>query len=398
MSDATRRPGRTPLRTVLDRLDPQAAQAGAPPYIYRPVELQGRAAAGVLERLRALAWVGTPAVIAVASRVWSAFWMMALIPAVHTARGLPFAIWDAIWYFGVVKNGYHGHAVRGAHDFAFFPAWPALIKLGSLTGLHPALVGTVLANLLFVAAAILTWRVLDLRLGGTVATGGLLLLSFAPSAYVFSMAYSEPLFLLATAAYFLASNTSARRGLFAGLAMLTRIAGAAVAASALVQFVFGPRPGRRTAFLVMLATSLVFGIWWMFIAYLTHRFTGFLSGSPAWVHGGTGLERLVEAVRRPTIQRVGWIAFFVIVGLGALALLRVDRELAVFSIAAIALAFLPGGLVPSMPRYALAAFPAFAGLALLFGRRGTWAIAGCFALAQIAFVAWMIALPGGQAP
>lgn len=397
MSDLTRRPGRVGLRAMLDRLDAQSAQSETPPYVYRPARVRPAPATRAIDGVRGLAWAGTPAAIAVASRAWSALWLLWLNPA-HTTRGLPFVIWDGDWYLGIVKSGYHGDLVRRAHDFAFFPAWPALIKLGSLTGVHAALVGTVLANLLFVAAAILIWRALDLRLGSTVATGGVLLLAFAPPAYVFTMAYSEPLFLLSAGAYFLASASSARRGLFAGLAMLTRIAGAAIAASALVQLVFGPRPNRRAALLTLLATGLAFAIWWLFIAILTHRFAGFLSGSPAWVHGGNGAARLITALHRPTPQRMAWIGFFVLVALGALALLRVDRELAVFSLAALALGFLPGGLVPSLPRYALAAFPAFAGLALRFGRRGTWALAGCFALGQIAFIAWMIAVPYGQAP
>ena len=46
------------------------------------------------------------------------------------------------------------------------------------------------------------------------------------------------------------------------------------------------------------------------------------------------------------------------------ALARRDRELSLYALACLAMTLLPGGLVSSSPRYALSAFPAFAGLAV----------------------------------
>jgi len=346
-------------------------------------------------------WFAVPVAIAVASRVYSSVVLGVLASLPGMRGGLP-GVWDAAWYIRIAEGGYHGGVVHGGHDFAFFPSWPLLVKVASLGVLPLDVTGAVVANILFVVAAALIWRVLAERLGDAAATGGIALLAFAPPAYVFSLPYSEPLFLLASAAYFLAGPESRWRLPLAALTMLTRIAGAAVVASALTRAATSHGRARWAALAAAAAGCLAFAIWWGFIALLTRQFTGFLHGSPSWAHADSGLARIVAAVRQPSVARLAWLAFLGIVGLGAIRLLPIDRELAVFSIVALALALLPGGTVNSMPRYALSAFPAFAGLALLaqrLDRRLVLALAVAFALAQIAFAAWiMAAAPRGVAP
>jgi len=75
---------------------------------------------------------------------------------------------------------------------------------------------------------------------------------------------------------------------------------------------------------------------------------------------------------------------------GAVLVLRRDRELGIFALGVLALTLLPGGLVSSTPRYAISAFPAFAGLAL--AARGRWSSLALVAsaLAQALFVYWVV--------
>ncbi len=346
-------------------------------------------------------WLLLPAAIALASRLYSVA-VLSTLSSLPATRPNLLTVWDATWYLGIAETGYHGGVVRGGHDFAFFPAWPFVIKVGSLGVFPLAETGAVLANGLFVAALVLIWRVLADRLDAATATTGIVLLAFAPSAYVFSLPYSEPLFLLAAGSYFLAPSNSRWRVPAASLAMFTRIAGAGLAASALVR-AMTTRGRERVASLVAAASGgLAFAIWWLFIALLTQRPTGFLLGSPSWAHGGSGLMRIAVALVHPNLARLAWLGFVALVVVGAVALVRRDRELAVFSLAVLALSLLPGGLVNSMPRYALSAFPAFGGLAIVLGRfdrRLVWVVAVLFALAQIAFAALVLAAPPrGVAP
>lgn len=346
-------------------------------------------------------WFLLPVAIALASRLYSVAVLSALSSLPGMRPGLP-TVWDAVWYVGIAETGYHGGVVRGGHDFAFFPAWPLLMKVGSL-GLFPLpATGAILATVCFVVAAVVVWRVLADRLDAPAATAGVVLLAFAPSAYVFSLPYSEPLFLLAAGGYFLARSESRWRMAAAALAMFTRIAGAGLVASALVRASTTRGRERTAAIAAAAAGCLAFAIWWGFIAVLTQQLTGFLLGSPSWARGGSGLSRIVVALLHPNLARLAWLGFVALVVVGALALFRRDRELAVFAAVVLALSLLPGGTVNSMPRYALSAFPAFAGLALVlqrFDRRLVWLAAALFALGQIAFAALVLAAPPrGVAP
>jgi len=346
-------------------------------------------------------WFLLPAAIALASRLYSIA-VLLVLDALPGMRPHLLMVWDAAWYVRIAEAGYHGGVVHGGHDFAFFPAWPLLIKLGSLGVFPLSLTGAVLANVCFVAAAVLIWRVLADRLGEAVATAALLLLAFAPSAYVFSLPYSEPLFLLAAGSYFFARPESRWRLPAAALAMVTRIAGIGLVASALVRAATSQGRGRLDALGAAAAGCLAFAIWWSFIALLTGQFTGFLLGSPTWAGGGSGLTRIGVALTHPNLARLAWLGFTGLVAVGAALLFRRDRELAVFGAVVLALSLLPGGTVNSMPRYTLSAFPAFAGLALVLGRldrRAVWVAAALFALGQIAFAALILAAPPrGVAP
>ncbi|MEI7745374.1 MAG: mannosyltransferase family protein, partial [Chloroflexota bacterium] len=152
-----------------------------------------------------LGWAVRPTLVAVASRVFSLALLLVLGRMRHPHTWNPMALWDGWWYLEVAEKGYHAAPVHvntalgiGYHDFAFLPGWPMTIRLaagvGSGLGLGAPMAAAIAANLLFVLAAILIWRVLADRLGNRAADRGLALLAFAPPAFAFSMVYSEPLF------------------------------------------------------------------------------------------------------------------------------------------------------------------------------------------------------------
>ncbi len=362
------------------------------------VDLPRRRAAALASR----SWVILPALIATASRVFSAALVELANLLSHRHRLNPFATWDAGWYLQVAQHGYHAapvtlSATNAHYDFAFFPLWPIAIRLSTL-GVFPAAASAVLlANLLFIAAAVLVWKVLSERFSPSLATGALLLLAFSPPAYVFSLAYSEPLFLVLAAGYFLSRTRTLGRGLLAALGMAARIAGAALVASAAVEALLTSGRARRAALLSVTTGGAAFAAWWLFIALLMHDPLGFLHGSPSWGRS-SGLVQILDLVRHRDPRRLAALAFTALALVGALLVLRRDRELGVYALVAVALGLLPGGLISSMPRYSLVAFPAFAGLADRLGRRGTFVLAGGFALAQWLFVSWSFVYPHVQPP
>ncbi|MGC8635197.1 MAG: hypothetical protein ACP5VP_11165 [Candidatus Limnocylindrales bacterium] len=131
-----------------------------------------RLPAGALRR----AWVWTPLALATGSRVFSAALVLVANTLSHPHRRDPFVAWNGSWYLQIAKSGYHAAPVTlsatNAHDdFAFFPLWPIGLRLSTLGVLPAALTAVVLANLLFILAAVLLWRLLAERFAAALATG-----------------------------------------------------------------------------------------------------------------------------------------------------------------------------------------------------------------------------------
>lgn len=358
--------------------------------------------AGLRRRGRAWSWIVGPAAIALVSRVYSAVLVLAANSRSHPHRLNPFAAWDAGWYIRIAQRGYHAtpqalSATNLHYDFAFFPLWPVAIRLSTLGALPAAATSVLLANLLFVAATVLIWKLLAERFSTSLATRALVLLAFSPAAYVFSLAYSEPLFLVVGAGYFLSRAHAVRHGALAFLAMAARITGAAIVVSAAYVALRTRGEERRAALLAVALGCAGFAAWWIYVACLMHDPLGFLRGAPSWGRSG-GFVQILDLVRHHDPRRIAALGFTLLVLAGALLVLRRDRELGVYAVTAIALGLLPGGLVSSMPRYSLVAFPAFAGLAERLGRRGTLLLGIGFALAQWSFVSWAFVFPHVQPP
>lgn len=283
----------------------------------------------------------------------------------------PFVIWDSDWYLFIVGNGYHAGVVAktpygiGYHDFAFFPAFPIVVNIFSFGGLlNTTIVAPVIANLFFIAAAVPIFRVLE-RVGGrSYARYGLLLFAFSPAAYVYSLAYSEPLFLL-FAGLFLLNVGPVRAGILGTLAMFTRLGGAALAAASLADLL---KPETRFRGIIGIATVVAaFAAWWLWIAQLTGNFMGYMLGSPAWYGADsptgslTGIPSLFG--ERPAAVWIT-VAILVLLTIGTLSLIRRgELRLGFYSAACVASTMLVTW--NTMPRLAVVAFPAFGALAAL---------------------------------
>jgi dolichyl-phosphate-mannose-protein mannosyltransferase len=128
--------------------------------------------------------------------------------------------WDAEWFLQIARNGYDEVSA------AFFPLYPALVWL-----LGSSLVcGTLLS---LIAAGLGAWCVSEIareKLGADGAHDTVLVLALFPTAFVFTAVYSDGLFLLLSAASFLAAQR--RRpwlaGIAGGLAVATRSMGLAL--------------------------------------------------------------------------------------------------------------------------------------------------------------------------
>lgn len=136
---------------------------------------------------------------------------------------------DAGWYSGIVQGGYNVPDDPDAKaNIAFFPAYPLAIQVLSHLGLRHTLAGLIISNFCFLGALLLLYQLC--RLKGLDRATGLLactLLAFAPSAFFFSWAYTESLFLLCVVGSFLALEKRwwLVAGAMAGIASGTRVTG-----------------------------------------------------------------------------------------------------------------------------------------------------------------------------
>jgi hypothetical protein len=389
--------------TLPDAL-PGALRGPLPQSLNDSLDRLGGTISALLDRVRA-SWILAPVAIAIASRLYSSL-LLSLVPLVQpnlavprlTGFTSPFLQWDSQWYITIANWGYHAAPMQagpfgGRHDFAFFPGWPTLLRATEALGFQVSDVAPLLAAALFVLASPLIFVVLERHFGRTAALWGVALIAFSPPAYVLSMAYSEPLFLLLVAAFFATRSGPVRVVL--GLALgVTRLTGVAVAAAQGLRWLRDWRDWRALATAVSI--GIAFAAWWAFIWELTGDPAGWFQGSAQWGHT-LGLAAIWSAITEFSNVRLGDLVFVGLILAGAVLLARKNLELGAYAVIAILLS-IAGAPVESMPRHALVAFPAFGMIASRLGPKRSLGLVLIFAALQVNYVVLAFVGPQPFAP
>ena len=300
---------------------------------------------------------------------------------------------DSVYLLGIAAEGYHAEPVRAVfRDWAFFPLYPLVTRAVSILTLgNVAVAGVLVANLAFVAALGVLYRLSVIHLDHRRAIRSLAFLTFAPGAVAFSMAYTDSLFLLLAAGTFLAAEQRrwALMALLYGLATLTRLQGVllGIPLAILIAEASGgwrSMAGWRSPRLLWLAAGpAAFGL---FAAYLGATFgdpLGMFTAQKAWSQIG---EEPVGPVT-PVLDRFDPIVLL-LVGVLCLYLAlflfrRVDRPPAAYTALALVtvVTALASGRLQSIGRYLAVAWPFSWTLA---NRRAAWfELAGLAAFAAL---------------
>ena len=108
--------------------------------------------------------------------------------------------WDALGYLGLAEHGY-----TNAQSTVFFPLYPLLIRALTPPGGSPVITGVLISLVSFAVGLHLVHRLTRWQLGKRTADVTVLLLAFAPFAFVFSAVYSASLlFACAAGTFYLA--------------------------------------------------------------------------------------------------------------------------------------------------------------------------------------------------
>lgn len=136
---------------------------------------------------------------------------------------------DAGWYLSIVEHGYEKRPfdTQTQANWAFFPLYPKLCRALADLGI-PAWIGAILlSNIFFLLALAQTWRWVRRLRDEQTATRAVLCIAFWPTAYFFSLPFTESLFLflLSSSLLSMQSGRWSWAALFAGLCSGTRLFG-----------------------------------------------------------------------------------------------------------------------------------------------------------------------------
>jgi hypothetical protein len=231
-------------------------------------------------------------------------------------------IWDGRWYEIVAGWGYpatlpidaDGHV--GQNAWAFMPGYPyVVVGVMFLTRLPWSLAAVVVAFGFGLAAAIMVYRLLRLRLSHSTSLFAVVLFCVAPTAPLMQLAYAESmyLFLLASALYLLLTRRYWWMLPVVTIMAFVRPSGLAFALAMVLHVVYRWVMRRRRAFplrdrvasVVVTVVSGLSGLAWPAIAAaVTGSLTAYTDTELNWRAGYIGWGHLVPFA--PWLQGASW--------------------------------------------------------------------------------------------
>jgi hypothetical protein len=327
----------------------------------------------------------------------------------------PWAHWDGVWFIKIAVNGYAGND----GSVAFFPLFPLLLRwTGVLFGNNLVVTGIVVSTAFYLVAMALLYRLVAADFSPRIAWWTVIFLSIFPTSFFFQAVYSESLFLMLSLLCFRWSRQGRWKlaGLAGLLATLTRSTGVLLVIP-MALFYYRQRGWslRRTdagiASLLMIPEGLM--VWMAYLSLGFHRPLLFAQVQDQWrrtfappdyalwrgaLAAFQGMRQIVSrqdthlfwpapnpgAAVPLAIANIVSLAVVVLIGWALyLILRRVPLPYSAYAVAMVAFPlFFPSRVQPlmSMPRFVLAAFPAFIGFALLAERRprARWVLVAAF--------------------
>jgi hypothetical protein len=283
----------------------------------------------------------------------------------------PLGQWDAVWYGWIAQHGYDP-AIGHGNAAAFFPLYPLAWRVVSVLPGPMSLWGSLLSSTLFAGALCLLYAITRGRYDERLARRTVLYLAIFPLTFVFALPYAESMFLLLTLGAFALSwhgrwwSASA----VGALAVLARPVGIALL-PALAWRRYRTEGLRWRGYLPLLllpAAEIAFFL------YLGWRTGNFMANPDAqergWGRGVSILPWVVVHTLWHDVIEGGHLRFLIHIGFTLLWCglfykawrMRMPGEYLIFAALAVLLPT-SGGLLVSMGRFGMVAFPLFWALA-----------------------------------
>lgn len=291
--------------------------------------------------------------------------------------------WDARWFVFLANEGYDA----APHAAAFFPMYPVTIRaVAWLPGVGTLGAATIVANLAYLGALVVLFRLTERELSTADARRTVVVLASFPTAFFLMAPYSESLFLLLTLLAFAAVRRDRwTAGALAGAgAALTRVIGLVLIPAFLVEAWQRRNDGRSrlgrflSVCAIVLGPALYLVWWWIHAGDLSAPFTAQSNWERTLAFPLTTIGRgLAQAIGGFNQSDGGyWISDFALTGVIIAAIVTIRRRVALSYLVYAALALLIplsypylGRDLVSMSRFVLVVFPAFWGIAIWCRRR-----------------------------
>jgi hypothetical protein len=316
--------------------------------------------------------------------------------------------WDGHWYVSIAESGYSTAEPMwpGQTNYAFYPLYPFLMwLLASATGMSTAIAGVVVSNASFLGAFFVLFALAE-RWSGDKAVSRLavMLLCVVPEGFIFSVVYTESLFLLLTTASMLLFERRQNflAGVCAALGSATRSNGIFIVIYfGLTAFrergmrgglMFWREPERYLP--IAMAPIGLFVFWWISMLTVGDAFaqkSTVLHGWP-WTTDWPWMNMLRHVTSGDPRDAFLLVASIVMFAASISLLRRSTWPLFVYCAANFAL-YWSGTSSNSLLRYSVALFPIYYGVALALVQRPAWSKAvpaACFVGSLALMPLWVL--------
>ena len=288
--------------------------------------------------------------------------------------------WDGYWYVEVAREGYpsqvlEGHGNGAQSNLGFFPVFPFLIRVVRAVTPFDLRESAVIVSVISGAAAfVVLWFLIRRLTDEGTATRSIVLLAFAPSAFVLGMGYSEALLLLLAGVclWALVAERWLLAGIAAAIASASRPNGFVLAACCAWAAIAAYR--RTKSFKPFIAPALApLGLIAFFAmlqvragdfgAYIKTQHRGWNQGFDAGAHTFTTLMKVFAHPLRDFNLLCSLLAVIVVIICAVLMVKwRPPFIFVIFTVGILGLALTSTSLT-STPRFVMTAFPLTVALA-----------------------------------
>lgn len=284
-------------------------------------------------------------------------------------------LWDTGWYLRLATTWYSPEVPLG---FAFFPAYPGLVRLIGFITDHHFLIGLLISNVALVASCWLLYKLTSQQSSPPAGRMAVWFLLAFPAAFVLSGMFTESLFLaLSLGAFFAAKKQYwILAGILGLLLSLTRVIGALIIIPLAVEYLNQKQwQWKKIRADVFWLGLIVLGpVAWLWFNYqATGDAMTFIRVQEAWHRGATNpLSAIWRGLSADNFYDQA-LALSAIATASLLIIMRKAIPLSMKIWAWISLTTPLFSGIYSMPRYILVIFPLYIGAACMpWSRRWQW--------------------------